>query len=1459
MRSRGQYAFACACWGCAVLCALVGASDSGVFLIYNDGMQGCLEARDSSVSLSRTCNASAGAQQWKWVSRNRLFNLGTAQCLGVSGSNSTSGPLGLYRCDKESANMRWSCGTLGDVLTQTISLPSANGSFSPPERGDKGHGSQWRIFDSSQDLCAKPYQEIYTIQGNSHGKPCTIPFKYDNLWFHDCTSTGREDGHLWCATTMDYGKDERWGFCPVQGSGCEAFWDKDLVTGSCYQFNFQSTLSWSEARVSCQQQGAELLSINEIHEQTYINGLLTGYSSSLWIGLNDLDINGGWQWADNSPLKYLNWEADQPDNTEEENCAIIRTESSGRWQNKDCGIALPYVCKKKPNATLDPFHTDSWADQKTECDGAWQQFQSSCYYLNTQKLNWQDARKNCLTMASDLVSIHTLPELEFIIKNMKQGVDELWIGLSDAKQQMNFEWADHTPVLFTYWHPFEPNNFRNNQEDCVTMWGPEGRWNDSPCNMSLPSICKKSGRQSDKGEEEHGCKKGWKWHSPSCYQLGEELLTFEEASKVCNGQAAGLVTVTNRFEQAFVSSLLYGRSGDYVWTALQDQNRTGTFRWLGGDEVTYTNWNREQPGYRKGGCVVMATGSSTGLWEVKDCDSAKAKYICRQTLGSATSPALPVPAPTPSVSGSCPQGWSSSGMLHHCYKVFHYQQVQDKLSWLQAHLFCQERGAQLLSIANFEEEQFVSQLLHDLFGSSEDHEQHWFWIGLNRRNPLDNGSWKWSDGLGFAYHNFGRHYEYDIRQCAVTDLGTMQWLPMQCESELDWICKIPKGSIVKEPEVPEDPKLKEWVTFQDAEYKFFDHHATWPQAQRICTWFGARLASIHSQQELSFLGQTIQKLFRTQDQHWWIGLHTYQNDGRFRWSDRSALNFVSWASGKPQPPGREKKCVYMTASREDWGDQKCTTDLPYVCKRSNSTSDVPVLPRPASTIPGGCPQGWSPFLSKCFRLHGQIPHERGTWMTAVAICEKQGGILATISNHLEQAFVTTLLPSVTFDLWIGLRDINNEFQWLDKEPLTYVNWAPAEPSAHRTAADVPGPTTCTVLRHGDPLQYTGFWDDRSCQDDKLGFICQRRKDVSLPSPATTCCPPDLASPLRFQNQTYWVIQKPLSWEEAVLLCESRNGTLASVRDPYQQAYLSQLVNVLDVQLWVALYSEGAQSFSWLGGHPVTYANWQDGEPERFSGCGYMGVDGKWVTTLCEAKVGGALCQNSTGLPHKFSYGGVCPHSLADSSWVPFREYCYAFHLEKLVTPKEAGKMCHRVGADLLSIKDETENLFVWEHIQSVPSQSQGAWLGLVYSPKEGNLVWPDSTAVQYVNWAQMDTNPSMLSPNTCFWILRSNGIWGLGSCTNVTLGVVCKMPRVTDPHFSRYPVQDNKTVIVVVVLATLALCLFLLAIIYLYRKRAGTRGRAFESARYSRTNCAPSEAAEKNILVSDMEMNEQPE
>ncbi|XP_008304267.1 C-type mannose receptor 2-like, partial [Stegastes partitus] len=163
-------------------------------------------------------------------------------------------------------------------------------------------------------------------------------------------------------------------------------------------------------------------------------------------------------------------------------------------------------------------------------------------------------------------------------------------------------------------------------------------------------------------------KAGWKWHSPACYWVGEDLFTFDEAKKACEDQSAALVTITNRFEQAFANSLVFGRSGDSFWIGLRNQGSGGSFHWLSGDEVSYTNWNRDQPVSIGGGCVSMATGFATGLWEVRECASSKAKFICRQNQDTSLSPEPPVPQPTPSLSGSCPNGWKSNTNLRYCYK-----------------------------------------------------------------------------------------------------------------------------------------------------------------------------------------------------------------------------------------------------------------------------------------------------------------------------------------------------------------------------------------------------------------------------------------------------------------------------------------------------------------------------------------------------------------------------------------------------------------------------------------------------------------------------------------------------------------------------------------------------------------------------------------------------------------------
>ena len=41
--------------------------------------------------------------------------------------------------------------------------------------------------------------------------------------------------------------------------------------------------------------------------------------------------------------------------------------------------------------------------------------------MTSEKTDWDIAKKTCQKMEANLVSIHTLPELEFIIRNLKKG------------------------------------------------------------------------------------------------------------------------------------------------------------------------------------------------------------------------------------------------------------------------------------------------------------------------------------------------------------------------------------------------------------------------------------------------------------------------------------------------------------------------------------------------------------------------------------------------------------------------------------------------------------------------------------------------------------------------------------------------------------------------------------------------------------------------------------------------------------------------------------------------------------------------------------------------------------------------------------------------------------------------------------------------------------------------------
>uniref|UniRef100_A0A4W4FI58 Fibronectin type-II domain-containing protein n=1 Tax=Electrophorus electricus TaxID=8005 RepID=A0A4W4FI58_ELEEL len=78
---------------------------------------------------------------------------------------------------------------------------------------DRGADSEVEGVEK-EDLPSQPPPTVpVAIGGTASGERCLFPFLFLGKEYSDCTTEGRRDGRLWCATTYDYEHDKKWGFC----------------------------------------------------------------------------------------------------------------------------------------------------------------------------------------------------------------------------------------------------------------------------------------------------------------------------------------------------------------------------------------------------------------------------------------------------------------------------------------------------------------------------------------------------------------------------------------------------------------------------------------------------------------------------------------------------------------------------------------------------------------------------------------------------------------------------------------------------------------------------------------------------------------------------------------------------------------------------------------------------------------------------------------------------------------------------------------------------------------------------------------------------------------------------------------------------------------------------------------------------------------------------------------------
>ncbi|XP_053554324.1 lymphocyte antigen 75 isoform X2 [Bombina bombina] len=1286
-----------------------------LFTIRHEQTSKCLKTKNNQLILAN-CSESSETLMWKWVTNHRLYNVGSQKCLGLDLSNPQD-PLKMFPCDSKFL-LWWMCthGLLqgASMYTLAVTTESVTASFSSNDT--------WTRNDTIQNVCSLPYHAIYTRDGNSNGKPCELPFVYEGKVYHDCIPAMNETKE-WCATSFNYDSDKKWGYCLLPVNDCEN-WSKNSTLQSCYQYSSYSSVTWKEAYISCHSQGADLLSISSIEELQYIMAN-EELPEVVWIGLNRLDISSGWQWSDNTPLNFINWHKGLAGFSvlDDTSCGVLFPET-GQWGTYPCNTKLPYICKKALNATKSEI-PDSWSYLDAACNETWLPYNGFCYKMYDPSV-WESAELFCKQQNGHLISFHSLADIELAVTKFFNSSEDIWSGFKSHDYPPLFHWSDGTEIIFTYWDQNEPYISYNKSPNCVSFSG-----------------------------------KDWRRHGSYCYLVDKKEMAY---TLECD------LVVSNKFEQEFINSLIkeYGQTQQkYFWTSLRDVNNTGDYYWetsSGERNMTYSNWGSFQPAF-SGGCVAMNSGSSLGKWEVKDCKTFKAQSICKKPLKS------PMPEePLPKFEGACPEGWHTGSDLY-CYKLFHYERILNKRTWEEAEGFCEEFGGHLTSFAHLDDLKVFYEFLRLLFSDAR-----WVWVGLNKRNLAQEGSWQWSDNrpVSSVFLPYDFHEEdYDFKDCAAfkvnTQLYRRHWTfglqnskepdfylkPFRCDVPLEWVCQVPKGA-VKLPEWSVPDSGRDSLIVDGEEFWFVDNlHLSYKEAELHCANNGSELASVESYMALTAIQQKLANISVAR-QNWWV------KSINFRDRIHSPLMFYEIIFGSTINQCRYISTDGLQLEYIHFPPLDCSLKFPFVCENRNVTL-LEKEGQKQKQVSGVCPTRWIAFGDKCYLL---VRTQNATFQQAKEYCTGFGGSLPSIANQNEQDFITSLLPNLTSQFWIGMKITfgSRVNKWADGSNITYSNLNPILHGRLKKFSfdllDHEKSSQCVFILNDRKSRFIGTWDLTSCAETKNVALCQKPQDL-----VENQTKPNVPEDEEYQGQKYKILQKNLTWYNALTECKKHQMELVSITDQYQLAFLAVKGSLLDVPMWIGLSSrDDGMNYHWQDGKDVTLNRWSRNEQAK-EDCVFMDSDGFWKTLNCDEELPGAFCYfPAKNEMEKPSENIKCPHTIENVPWIPFQNSCYAFLLSHERWPSnqtsKGHSVCRKLHPDayVLSIRDEEENAFVFDQIQPYRALARWVWLGVIYNVNGKQLMWHDETYVKYSNWRF--GRPDVVN-NSFYAAMNVDGSWDI--------------------------------------------------------------------------------------------------
>lgn len=244
-------------------------------------------------------------------------------------------------------------------------------------------------------------------------------------------------------------------------------------------------MTWYAAIKSCLMHGAELVSITDQYQQSFLTVILSRLRHAHWIGLFTANNGLRFDWSDGTKSNFTFWEDEESPFLGD----CVFADTNGRWHSAACESFLQGAICHVPTETR-PL---KYPELCSETSIPWIKFKNNCYSFSTvlDGVSFEAAHEFCKKEGANLLTIKDEAENSFLLEELFDfGASVQMVWLNAQFDNETVKWFDGTPTDKSNWGTRKADTEHIKAHRCLALKIPEGIWQFSPCQEKMGFICK---------------------------------------------------------------------------------------------------------------------------------------------------------------------------------------------------------------------------------------------------------------------------------------------------------------------------------------------------------------------------------------------------------------------------------------------------------------------------------------------------------------------------------------------------------------------------------------------------------------------------------------------------------------------------------------------------------------------------------------------------------------------------------------------------------------------------------------------------------------------------------------------------------------------------------------------------------------------------------------------------------